>query len=143
LKSTIQSLDVSYILHETEDAEKVNSVVSMLVGSETSPQVEILTGHFGNSIRRMSYRLHGDDATASFTRVIGRLPDALKRGLVKEIDEMLDEHSSLFLRFDKQLLVKGELAIGTSDVVRLKVKPRAFMIRGRASDFFIDLLKGG
>jgi RNA binding exosome subunit len=142
LKSTLESLDISYILHETEDMEKVNSVVSLLVGAETSPGVEMLTGHFGNSIKRVSFHLHGDDATKSFARLVERLPQALKGELVKNIDRSLDEHSSLFLRFDKQRLIRGEFAVGTSDVVRLKVKAGAFMMKGRASDFFISLLEG-
>ena len=142
MKSAIQSLEVSCLLHETEDMEKVNSVVAGLVGSDVTPEVEEMTGHFGNRIRRVSFQLHGIEATKSFQGIVERLPQGSRADLAKNVGQYLDEHSSLFLRFDKQRLVRGEVEIGTNDSVRIKVKPRAYQIRGRADEFFVSILMG-
>ena len=142
MKSTIQSLDVSYLVHETEDLEKVNSAVAKFIGSEVSPEIEVMAGHFGNSITKGSVHLHGAEATQSFQGIVQRLPPALKTDLVAKIGIYVDEHSSLFLRFDKQRLVQGELAAGSKDAIRVKVKPRAFLMKGRANEFFANLLTG-
>jgi len=85
--------------------------------------------------------LHGEDATTAFTRLTTRMPGALRGTVARDIDKLLDEHSSLYLRFDKQRLVKGEIVVGYDEAIRLKVKPRAFLMHGRARDFFLGQLK--
>ena len=140
MKGVIQSFDVSYFLHATEDGVKVGSAVSKLTGSEEPLEEEAMVGHFGNPITRVDLHLHGEEAAASLERLVTSLPAPLRASLAKEIDKHVDEHSSLFLRLDKQKLVQGQLAMGTGDVVRLKVKPRSFVMKGRAKDFFLGLL---
>ncbi len=143
MKSQIQSLDVSFLLHATEDLEKVSAAVAAIFGTGAPADVEEMTGHFGNSIRKVSFSLHGEDATASFARLAERLPESLRAELTRDMDRFIDEHSALFLRLDKQRLVEGELGLGSGDAVRLKVKPRAFMMKGSAGDFFARLLEVG
>ena len=141
MKSAIQSLDVSCILHATEDGDKVSAAVRTLVGEEAALELEELEGHFGNSIRKLSLHLHGEEAARAFARIAASMPDGLRRSVARDIDGLVDDHSSLFLRFDKQRLVQGEVAAGYDDAVRLKVKPRAFLMHGRARDFFLAQMK--
>jgi len=141
LKSAIQSLDVTYLLHATEDADRVATAVRGLVGSEAPFESEEMEGHFGNRILKVSVHLHGDQATEAFAVLTARIPGGLREELAKDIDRLLDEHSSLFLRFDKQKLVMGEVAAGYEDAIRLKVKPRAFLMHGHAGEFFLGQLK--
>ena len=141
MKSAIQSLDVSYLLHATEDADKVAAAVRELVGDAAPFESEEMEGHFGNSIRKVNIHLHGEDAGNAFSRLTARMPQALKVSVAKDIDDLIDEHSSLYLRFDKQCLVKGEIATGYNEAIRLKVKPRAYLMHGHAKNFFLDKLK--
>jgi RNA binding exosome subunit len=141
VKGAIQSLDVSYLQHATEDDEKVASAVRGMLGTEAPFESEDLEGHFGNSIRKVSVHLHGEDATRAFTRLTARMPRALRESLVKDIDRLIDEHSSLYLRFDKQRLVQGEITAGYDEAIRVKVKPRAYLMHGHARDFFLDQLE--
>ena len=142
MEGAIQSLDVSYFVHATEDAGKVRSVVAALVGSDAPFESEELAGHFGNVITRNDLRLHGDEAARCFQHLMGRLPTDLREEIARDIDRYVDEHSSLYLRLDKQRLVQGHVAMGSVDVVRLKVKPRAFVMKGHARDFFTGALEG-
>jgi RNA binding exosome subunit len=141
VKGAIQSLDVSYLLHATEDPERVAAAVRWLVGSEAPFESEEMEGHFGNSIRKVSAHLHGEDATRAFARLMARMPRALRESVAKEIDGLIDEHSSLYLRFDKQRLVQDEIATGYGEAIRLKVKPRTYLVHGHARDFFLGQLK--
>jgi len=100
-----------------------------------------MEGHFGNSIRKVSLHLHGEDAATAFARVTGRMSGGLGKAVAGDIEALVDEHSSLYLRFDKQKLVLGEIALGYGDAVRLKVKPRAFLMHGHAKDFFLGQLR--
>ena len=134
-------MDLSYLLHATEDAEKVATAVRGLVGDGTSFETEDMVGHFGNSIKKVSVHLHGEEATRVFTLLTERMPRAFRESAAKDIDNLIDEHSSLYLRFDKQRLVQGEIAAGYDEAIRLKAKPRAYLMHGHARDLFLGQLK--
>ena len=142
MKSTIQSLDVSFLLHATEDGERVGAAVKGLIAPGAQFEVEQMEGHFGNAIAKVSLHLHGEEATRAFEALTARMPGTLKRRLAEDIENILDEHSSLYLRLDKQKLVAGAIDAGYDDAIRFKVKPRAFLMHGRAKDFFLDQLRG-
>jgi len=142
LKGPIQSIEVSYIVHATEDPQTLAKAVSTLLSVDAAPKVEQMEGHFGNAITRVRYHLMGKDAAAALGSIAAHLPalteDRLKRG----IGELVDEHSALYLRFDKQRLVVGALEEGTGDSVRIRVKPRVFLLRGGAEEFYSKILFG-
>jgi len=104
--------------------------------------VERLEGHFGNEILSVRLHLVGEEANLAFQGVVARLPKDLKVGLLENIGAHLDEHSAFFLRLDKQRLVAGTLALGSGDSVRLKVKPRLFLLKGGAAEFYARLIGG-
>jgi RNA binding exosome subunit len=142
MKSPIQSVEVTYLVHATEDAAKVSSAVAGLLGVPVDPEVESLEGHFGNKIEKARVHLTGEEAGRAFASIISRMPAALKREIVADIGGFLDEHSALFLRFDKQQLVSGELTLASGDPVRVKVKPRIFLVKGGAAGFYTQLIGG-
>jgi len=138
--SPLQSLEVSYLLHATEDPEKVRSAVARIIHTDALPETQDMVGHFGNGITMVTFHLNGDDATEAFRALASRLPRELRSELIGGMDLYLDEHSSFFVRLDKQSLVGGKLALGTKDAVRIKAKPRGYVMKGRAKDFFAGLL---
>jgi RNA binding exosome subunit len=142
MKSTIQSMDVSLLLHATEDGDRVTAAVRGLI-SEAPLETEEMEGHFGNRITKVSLHLHGEGATRAFAALMARMPGDLRKELAADIDKLIDEHSSLFLRLDKQRLVQGVVAAGHEDAVRFKVKPRAFLMHGHAKEFFLEQLRAG
>jgi RNA binding exosome subunit len=142
LKGPIQSVEITYLIHATEDQQKVEASIAKVLAIKAQPVVERLEGHFGNEI--LSARLHlvGEEANLAFQVVIARLPKDLKAGLLANIGVFLDEHSAFFLRLDKQQLVAGTLALGSGDSVRLKVKPRLFLLKGGATEFYASMIGG-
>lgn len=137
MKGPIQSFEITYLIHATEDQQKLEGAIAKLLQIEGQPVVERLEGHFGNEI--LSVRLHvvGEEANLAFKTVVARLPIYLKAGVLANIGAFIDEHSSFFLRLDKQQLVAGNLALGSGDSVRLKVKPRLFLLKGGAAEFYV------
>ena len=140
MKGPIRSLEVTYLLHATEDPDKVAAAVGELLSASVPPQVDDLEGHYGNTIQRVRIHLIGEEAQSAFDRILSRLDRAQKAGLVANLGTSLDEHSALFLRFDKQSLVSGTLSLETSDPVRVKVKPRQFLLGRDAPGFYSNLL---
>lgn len=143
MKGPIQSVEVSYLLHATEDPGKVEAAVRDVLGVKAGPENESLEGHFGNEIVRARFHLTGEDAEAAFKGVVSRMPDGMKREIAADISAFLDEHSAFFLRLDKQRLVAGSLALSSGDSVRMKVKPRIFLLKGGARQFYLGLLGVG
>ncbi len=143
MKGPIQSVEVSYFLHATEDPQKLGKAVSGLLSVNIPPETEEMEGHFGNKITGVRYRLTAGDASAAFSSIASKMQTSLKEELNRKIAELVDEHSVLFLRFDKQRLVSGSLEEGSGDSIRVKVKPRIFVLRGGASEFYSKMLFGG
>jgi RNA binding exosome subunit len=130
------------MVHSTEDQAKVEAAVARVLSVAAQSDVERFEGHFGNEILRVRLHFVGDEAGKAFENIVGKLPRNLRNYLVRDITPWVDEHSALFLRFDKQLLVKGSLGLDASDPVRVKVKPRSFQIKGSGSQFFANLIGG-
>jgi len=142
LKGPIQSVEVTYLVHATEDQKKVGEALDRVLAIKTQPVVEQLEGHFGNEILSVKLHLTGEEAARAFQGVVASLPKNLKADLIANIGSFLDEHSALFLRLDKQRLISGTLALRSGDSVRLKVKPRLFLLKGGAAEFFASLIGG-
>jgi RNA binding exosome subunit len=131
------------MVHATEDPRTLAEAVLTLLGVAAQPEEDRMEGHFGNPITWVRYHLIGDDAAAALASIAARLKAPTKESLQRGLGERVDEHSALYLRFDKQRLVAGVLEEGTGDPVRVKVKPRGFLPRGGAEQFYARMLFGG
>jgi RNA binding exosome subunit len=145
-KGPIQSVEVSYFVHSTEDAwrlgERVREALEIQCEQPQKQQEEEsrLEGHFGNVILHVRYHLLGADAERVVERLASRLVPASKRDLSENLEKSLDEHSALYLRLDKQSLVEDRFEFSTADPVRLKVKPRLFIVKGGAPAFYRSVM---
>lgn len=142
MKGLIQSVEVAYLVHATEDPDRLEAAVSKLIGRPATTTTETLEGHFGNRIIRAMVRLVGDEASDAARSLAANIPDDVKRELASDVLSFIDEHSTFFLRLDKQSLVAGRPALGHADAVRVKIKPRAYLMKGGAPSFFLELMRG-
>lgn len=142
MKGPILSVEATYLVHATEDPTKVSEAVGRLLSTPAAAEVESLEGHFGNVILKARIHLTGEEATKALASVFAKMPGPLKAKVRADLPLMVDEHSALFLRFDKQSLISGPLSLGGSDPVRLKVKPRLFQLKGPAVQLYGELLVG-
>ena len=143
MKSQIQSVEVTYLVHATEDPAKIEGATRELLGVEVDAELQRLEGHFGNEITMVRFHVTGADGDSAVSRVFSRMSGRLRKEVASGVGSFVDEHSALFLRFDKQSLVQGSLVLGSGDAVRVKVKPRLFGMNGRAGDFYARLLEEG
>lgn len=134
-------MEVSCFIHATEDEGKVAGAIARELKISGEPHRERLDGHFGNEVIHLRYHLTGEEAWLAFTIIADRLESGDLRALLEGLDSAIDEHSALFLRFSKQDLVMGRLAISAGDPIRVRLKPRQFMIRGDVTRFYGQLLE--
>ncbi|MBI2648626.1 MAG: hypothetical protein HYU03_00640 [Thaumarchaeota archaeon] len=134
-------MEVSCFIHATEDEGKVAGAIASELKISGEPHRERLDGHFGNEVIHLRYHLTGEEAWIAFSVIADRLGRDNLHALLQGLDSAIDEHSALFLRFSKQDLVMGRLALSASDPIRVRVKPRQFMIRGDVTRFYGQLLE--
>jgi RNA binding exosome subunit len=142
LKSPIQSVNVTYLVHATEDFDKIQKEVDEVLGAPAKPTIERMVGHFGNEITRAEILLTGETAWAACRTLFSKIGAVQKKEIGDFLSQFLDEHSAMFLRFDKQALMTGVLQLGSIDSLRVKIKPRKFLLKGDAVSFYTGLLNG-
>lgn len=140
MKSRIQSIEVSLFIHATEDEDRIISFVESKLMLDVKPMREELEGHFGNRIVHVSYHVTGDKADKLLNRIVEMMPKETLASLVRHIGMSIDEHKALYLRFDKQEFMKGRIRIGASDPIRVKIKPRIYLMRKDAINFYIEVM---
>jgi len=144
LSSSVQSLEASYFIQMTEDEEKVKRAVSNLLGGEMPEERQEAEGHHGNKIVWIRVHLIGDEAEAALRRIISRIDADERRVILKDLRSALDEHNALYIRLSKQVLVmKGSAVLASSDPIRVKVKPRSYMVKRDPEGFYARLFEGG
>lgn len=141
MKGPIQAVEVSYFVHATEDVDRIDRKVREALGVGSEPELDELEGHFGNKILHVRYHSVGEEAARVVGALASGLPRTAKDELSRTIENNIDEHQALYLRLHKQLLMAGELGFSTADTVRVKVKPRLFLLRGGAPELYRTVLK--
>jgi len=129
-------------VHATEDPAKVRGAVQAILGISSPPVTQILEGHFGNKIIHAKHLLTGDAASSALSNLANAMSIEAKDELLGDLDQMIDDHEALYIRLDKQSFLTGKLALAKEDPIRVRVKPRLFLMRGEAKEFFRNALGG-
>jgi RNA binding exosome subunit len=140
MKGKIQSMEVSYLVHATEDQVKIGAAIKEALRLDSEPLVEDLEGHYGNPIQRVSYHVMNEEATRCFSELIKGLGAPQTADILASINEFLDQHRALYIRLDKQELMRGRFAQKAVDAVRIRVKPRSYLIGNDVAKFYADLV---
>jgi RNA binding exosome subunit len=114
--------------HATEDEQRVLDALRVLLPEDIEIQRSKLEGHHGNQIIVFEARIN---RKALLRELWGRIVARLRADDLENIRRVLptkfDEACHFYLRFDKQLAYRGELALTEGgDAVRLKLKTVAF-----------------
>ena len=142
MSSQLQSLEISYFIQATEDEEKVRQAVVALVGGVLPEERQVAEGHHGNRIVWVRHHLTGEGAEAGLRGIISRMGGDEKNSILGSLDSGLDEHNALYMRLSKQVLVmNGTAVLASSDPIRVKVKPRSFLVKRDPAGFYARLLE--
>lgn len=141
-RSTLSSVEISFLTHVTEDPVRVVKIVSKIFWvAEDLFEPSSLMGHFGNPIVKYRARLLGDDADRFTDRLADLLDPAEKAVLISEISKHIDEHGDLYLRIDKQSFFTGRVTQSQVDALRIRFKPRFRRSPSETIDVYLKLFK--
>ncbi len=139
-RKEIQAVEISCFVHATEDEVRVRGAVAKALGIEEGPSREPLEGHFGNPIVHLVWHVTGDAAWTAFGRLVEFIGESGREEVLRGLEDQTDEHGALYLRLDKQALLRGVALFSSSDPVRVRVKPRKFMIKGSPGQYYRGLM---
>jgi RNA binding exosome subunit len=143
MSSAVQSLEVSYFIQMTEDEEKVRRAIAAMVGGDLPEERQEAQGHHGNKIVWVRLHLTGDVAEAALRQIISRIDPGERRAILGDLGAVVDEHDALYIRLSKQVLVmRGSAVLASSDPIRVKVKPRSYVVKRDPEGFYARLFEG-
>jgi RNA binding exosome subunit len=113
-------VDLRTFCYATEDEKRVERALRTFLPEEYPIERAENEGHHGDRIVVLSARLENAD---DVRYVLGRLTelDAIDR-VTDELDERIDDNTSLFLRLDKQAAFNGAVELGAGITLRAKVE---------------------
>ena len=143
VSSRVQAVEVSYFIQMTEDEEKVRRAVDGLMGGEHAPEREEAEGHFGNKIVWSRHHVTGREADEAVGAILSKIDPSERKTVLGDLGAFVDEHGALYIRLSKQVLVmEGRAVLASSDPIRVKVKPRSFVMKGDPEAFYSSLFEG-
>jgi RNA binding exosome subunit len=131
-KPDILYVELSFLVHATEDRDKVLTAVPNLLPAESVDEVSIvqknLKGEFGNPITLFEIKIKDPKITEALLHNIGSGLSSLDRETLLEEIELRLTKGNLYLRLDKQAAFKSKLKLCLADPIRLRIKFRTSKI---------------
>jgi len=126
-RSIFLSAHFDAIAHATEDIQKVEQAVRSLIELVSTGNVNLtrryLKGHYGNMIATISAKLTAKELSSDSLRALSQqLTESDRRFLSEDMRNCIDEDGSLYLRFDKQEALMGNVKLYQGDPIRMKLK---------------------
>lgn len=113
------SIDV--IIHATEDINKFFESFNEMFGLEKEDFIiSHVSGHFDNPIVTLSIKLSKKEASKFLDKFLEEISENQKNEIIDQIEERT-EHSTMYLRLDKQEFVNGKIKFNEREAIRLKI----------------------
>lgn len=126
-KVSLLSVDLSAIVHATEDIAKVEQSMRSLAECVSKTEVSFtrryVRGHHGNMIATVSTRVSSKEVSNETLRLLSsKLSDEDRHYLSRDLPNCMDDEGNLYLRFDKQEAYLGSVTLHQGDPIRMKLK---------------------
>jgi|SRR5579875_3922538 RNA binding exosome subunit len=118
------SADISFLVHATEDKDRVSQAVSESLGVAAERfSFSESEGHFGNKILLAFATIEANSATTLVSRIVSSLTTSDKDTLARKLDQYTDEKGNLYIRLDKQKVMRRKISLSESDSIRVRFRP--------------------
>ena len=125
----IHNLSYRAFVYGTENEEKVREAISNLLPSAPIEK-EITEGYHHNPVVILQGKITKKREIKDFLEKLGTLKPSVKKRILRELENRMDERGNLFLRFDKQRAYLGDLkVVEHGDAIHLKLKIAAYPAR--------------
>ena len=112
---------IEIIIHATEDIKKIlESFESVLGIKQEEFSSQSLTGHFENPILLVKAIIKKNNAANFVQTLISKISKSQIDEVVEDIENRI-QNSSLYLRIEKQELIKGNIVLYEKDSIKVKI----------------------
>ncbi|MFC7057590.1 RNA-binding protein [Halovenus salina] len=115
-------IDLRTFCYATEDDQRVEDALRLLLPEEFEITRADSTGHHGDRILILSARVENADGMRTVLNALGDLPDAEFSQVEDELDERVTENTEFFLTLSKQAAFNGDVERGDGITFRAKVE---------------------
>ena len=135
-------VDLRTFSYATEDQDRVESALRTFLPAEFEIERAETEGHYGDPIVVLSARVERADEVRDVLDAVERLEETELATLRTQLDERVDEDTSLYVTFDKQAAYGDEVRLG--DGITLRGKVEAYPAKKQAAvenvrELFADL----
>ena len=125
-RKAVTSLEITCLVHATEDREKVMRAVHVLLPAQHVDDIRFscdeLQGYYKNPITLLKTRITDRQVIAGIVaKLAGELNSSDRGILTTDFDRYVDRRT-LYLRFDKQDAYRGKLRLAHADPIRVKIR---------------------
>lgn len=113
-------VDLRTFAYATEDEALVERALRTFLPEDAAVERTENEGHHGDRIVVLSTRLDTADEIRQVLSQVADLGDI--ESVIGELEQRVDEDCSLFLQFDKQAALDGEVTLGRGILLRAKVE---------------------
>ena len=128
LERVVHSVELTALVHATEDEPKVRKAVLTLLPPGIDPpafEAVKLQGYYGDPITTLKLNVkHRRPATDLLEHIVRRLSSLDLQTLLEELPQRIDESKNLDIRLDKQKAYTGKAVLERHDSVRVKARLR-------------------
>jgi RNA binding exosome subunit len=138
------SSEVNFVIHATEEENKtLSSIAGALSISKNRFLINQLFGHWRNKIIYFTGRFDAKETYMMASKIFASLNILDKKQLLDSLDKFIDEKGNLHIRLDKQKACQGEILLGETDSIKIKIRPLATFTRSRSIPDYKVLLHLG
>jgi len=135
-------VDLRTFSYATEDEDRVESALRTFLPMDFEIERAETEGHYGDPIVVLSARVERADEVRDVLDAVERLDENELVTLRTQLDERVDEDTSLYVTFDKQAAYGDEVRLG--DGITLRGKVEAYPAKKEAAvenvrELFADL----
>ena len=114
-------VSVDIIIHATEDASKFLDIFEKEFCLEKEKfSLQNLVGHFDNPIILLSLKLRKKEGKIFVEKIVKKMPNEQINQIIENIEGWV-ESSTLYLRFDKQKFIQGEISLQEKNAIKVKI----------------------
>ena len=128
MERLVQTVELTVLVHATEDESKVRKAVLNLLPPDIYPpafEAVKLEGYYGDPITVLKLNLkHRKPATELFEHIVRRLSSLDTSSLLDLLPQYIDESKNLYMRLDKQKAYTGKVVLERHDSIRVKARLR-------------------
>ncbi len=125
----IHSVEVSTIIHATENPESVQRALETVLPTQMKQQFtkRYVNGHHGNPIITVTAKLTLNSDIEQFVQhFVPKLSYDEKLEIASDLSLFSDSEGNLYIRVDKQACINGTIRLTEDDPIRVKVKFNRF-----------------